>query len=86
MGYSSQQEPVRPWRVISSTPLAGGMLHVVSWEGPRNIRVWLPPGAHTCRWRGLSVASSYTNRRKILHQLVVASKDPQLAADHCSIC
>lgn len=42
---ASDPQPSTPWRVLSSTPLAGGMLHVVQWEGPRNIRVWLPPGA-----------------------------------------
>lgn len=43
-----QQAPPPPqrWRVLSSTPLAGGVLHVVQWEGPRNIRVWTPPGVN----------------------------------------
>lgn len=51
-GQSSTPPPApqQPWRLLSSTPLAGGELQVVSWEGPRNIRIWLPPGgcAYVC--------------------------------------
>jgi hypothetical protein len=43
-GLSAAGGPAKPWSVISSTPLAGGLLQVVVWEGRRNIRVWLPPG------------------------------------------
>jgi hypothetical protein len=33
-----------PSEVLSSTPLAGGVLEVVQWEVDRRLRVWLPPG------------------------------------------
>jgi hypothetical protein len=47
-GLSAAAGPAKPWSVISSTPLAGGLLQVVVWEGRRNIRVWLPPGGCAC--------------------------------------
>jgi len=36
--------PLQRWGLVSRTALAGGVLEVVCWDGPRNLRVWLPPG------------------------------------------
>jgi hypothetical protein len=32
------------WQLLSRKALAGGVLEVVSWEGERCLRIWLPPG------------------------------------------
>ena len=37
------QSPI-PYTLLKRTPLAGGLLEVLAWEGSRKLRVWLPPG------------------------------------------